>query len=118
LEIRNDARETQTVRLHWIATVPEVRRDFTLSIQSDLFSEVLAVGPAGTTFDRVVTVPPGRHRVRFSCDAPVQPVWQEASKHGIVFRLTNFHCEDVLSEADEMRLCEETARLPSRRRSW
>jgi phosphoglycerol transferase len=116
MEIRNDAREAQTVRLRWVVIVPEVHRDFTLTIQSDLFSETLAVGPAGTTFDRVVTVPPGRHRVRMSCDAPVQPAWQEPSKHGIVFRVTHFQCQDVLSEADEMRYCEETARLRAARR--
>jgi phosphoglycerol transferase len=109
--VDNSAREPQTVRLRWTAAVPESRSDCTLAIHSDLFSETLNVGRVPAPFERIVVVPPGRHRVRFDCDGPVQPLWQAPEKRGIVFRISHFHCEDVLSTADEMRLCEVTARL-------
>ena len=107
----NGSRESQTVRLRFTVAVPEVARAVALTIRSDLFSETLTVDPTPVPFERTIEVPPGRHRVEFSCAAPVQPVWQEPAKRGIVFRIGAFHCEDVLNENDSQRLCEETAHM-------
>ena len=109
--LENGSRKAQTVRLRWTVAVPEVRREHALTIRCDLFTETLKVSPKPIQFERTVVVPPGRHRVHLECDAPVQPVWQEPEKRGIVFRISHFHCEDILSPDDAMRLCEETARL-------
>lgn len=109
--LENDSREAQTIRLRFTVAVPESRREHTLRIQSELFSETLGVGVTPTQFERSIAVPPGRHRVHFDCDGPVQPIWQEPGKSGIVFRINHFHCEDVLDERDMLRQCEETSRL-------
>lgn len=114
LILENGAREPQTVCLRCTIDVPETRGEHTLRLQSDLFASSLCVGRTPMQLEQVVVVPPGRHRVRFECGAPNQPVWQEPEKRGIVFRITHFHCEAVLSEADEQRLCEETLRLMRR----
>jgi phosphoglycerol transferase len=107
----NSAREAQTVRLRYTVGIPESRRDYALNMHSDLCSATLNVGRISKQFQQIVVVPPGRHRVRFECDAPIQPIWQEPEKRGIVFRISHFCCEDVLSPADAMRRCEESARL-------
>jgi phosphoglycerol transferase len=115
-EVRNDSRWQQTVRLRWYVEVPAFpNREFALRIQSDILNETLPVGLTPRYFERTIAVPPGRHRVRITCDAPIQPHWQEPLKPGIVFRLSHFHCEDVLSAADELRLCEESARIRRQR---
>ncbi len=112
--LENGSKESQTVQLRCSIAVPEARREYELIVQSDLFNETLKVSPTPTPIERTIVVPPGRHWVQINCDAPVQPPWQEPTKHGIVFCITHFCCEDVLSAEDELRLCEETARLRTR----
>jgi phosphoglycerol transferase len=112
--LENGSREAQSVRLRWSVAVPETRKDCALTIQSELFAETLSVGRSARQFERIVVVPPGRHRVHFDCDGPVQPIWQAPGKRGIVFRISHFCCEEVMNADEAMRQCDATARLRQR----
>jgi phosphoglycerol transferase len=67
-----------------------------LELQGDLWSERVALS-GSVAFDRVIDVPPGRHRIQFACDgrkadAPTDP-------RTMVWRIEDFVFEEVTSSS-------------------
>ncbi len=67
-----------------------------LRIDSSLFSDNLKVNSEGVEYKRVVRVPPGRHAIRFSSDAP--RVKAPSDKRVLVFRFINFKPSDTYDQ--------------------
>ncbi len=60
-------------------------------IQGPGFHESITIDSAGTDFKKAITVPPGRHKVRFTSTA--QRVYAPGDPRTLVFRLNNFQIE-------------------------
>jgi hypothetical protein len=64
-----------------------------LSLDGPSFSEKLKINMNPTAYSRTITLPPGRHVIRFACDAkPVHAPWDNRS---LVFRVLNFSLQAV-----------------------
>jgi len=64
-----------------------------LSLDGTLISETLKINMKPTAYVKTVTVPPGRHVIRFACDAKrVHAPWDSRS---LVFRVINFSLEEM-----------------------
>jgi phosphoglycerol transferase len=64
-----------------------------LSLDGDLISEKLKINMKPTAYSRTITLPPGRHVIHFSCDA--KQVYAPSDKRSLVFKVLNFHLEEV-----------------------
>ncbi len=85
MEIVNNSAQTRQVTLEMLIAAG---RDATLRIESPLFSDSLRINFAGVPYSRALTIPPGRHTIRFFCDAP--RILAPLDSRIIVFRLQNF----------------------------
>jgi phosphoglycerol transferase len=64
-----------------------------LSLDGDLISEKLKINMKPTTYSRTFTLPPGRHIIRFTCDAQrVHAPWDNRS---LVFKVMNFSLQEM-----------------------
>jgi len=83
----NRAPRTRRVTVETSFTSPHAG---TLRVESPLLSEQVRVGPAGRTVSiaRALSIPPGEHRLRFTCDAP--RVLAAGDRRHLVFRVNNF----------------------------
>jgi hypothetical protein len=59
-----------------------------LSLESDLFTTQLQVNGKGTPFHKEITVPPGKHLIKFGCDA--RRVEAPQDPRIMIFRVNNF----------------------------
>jgi phosphoglycerol transferase len=64
-----------------------------LRLESALLSERLLIGPAPRPVSKTITIPPGRHTIRFHCDAP--RVLASGDRRHLVFRVNNFRMESA-----------------------
>jgi len=60
----------------------------TLRIGSDIISDTLKIATEPAQWSRTVVVPPGKHVIKFTCDAP--PAHYPPDPRVFVFRITNF----------------------------
>jgi phosphoglycerol transferase len=60
----------------------------TLRIGSDFISDTLKIATEPAQWSRTVVVPPGKHVIKFTCDAP--PAYYPPDPRVFVFRITNF----------------------------
>jgi|GEM_PF-203185 len=65
----------------------------TLRIESRLFSEQLKINAAGQSFSRLITLPPGELKVRFSSDA--KPVFATEDAPRMMLRVMNFRVREI-----------------------
>jgi phosphoglycerol transferase len=59
-----------------------------LHISSEYFDEQLSINPASTSFTRTIAIQPGRHAVKFDCDA--LQILSPNDLRELVFRIQNF----------------------------
>ena len=64
-----------------------------LTIESNLVNESLEINNSGYSYEKEITVPPGSHAIKFSCDAkridaPTDPRY-------LVFRIANFQMVEI-----------------------
>jgi len=59
-----------------------------LKLESDLFTDTIRVNSSGTDYSKEITVTPGKHIIKFSCDA--QRVDAPGDPRYLVFRVINF----------------------------
>lgn len=85
LEIVNGARQARRVKLEMTLAAG---RDANLKITSGLFSEQLRINLAGVDLKKDLVIPPGRHMIKFYCDAP--RVLAPLDSRVIVFRVQNY----------------------------
>jgi phosphoglycerol transferase len=64
-----------------------------LSLDGDLISEKLKINLKPTAYSRTIALPPGRHTIRFTCDAKrVHAPWDNRS---LVFKVINFSLQEL-----------------------
>jgi phosphoglycerol transferase len=68
-------------------------RSAQLRLEGPLLSEHLPIGPAPRPVSKTITIPPGRHTIRFHCDAP--RVLASGDRRHLVFRVNNFRMESA-----------------------
>jgi phosphoglycerol transferase len=90
MEIVNNSRAARQVKMEMRLAAG---RDANLRIESQLINESLKISYAGIPFNRTLTIPPGRHTIRFYCDAPriIAPL----DPRILVFRLENFSLQTI-----------------------
>jgi len=91
LMIGNDAQVAQSVAVHFKAFAADPPA--TLTIDSDLATQALRLDEAGVPFTRTVSVPPGRHRIRFRCDSAPERPFADARK--LVWRVEGFGLDEA-----------------------
>ena len=64
-----------------------------LSLDGPLVSEKLKINMQPTSYSKTITVPPGRHIVRFACDA--KPVHAPTDSRTLVFKVMNFSLQEM-----------------------
>jgi hypothetical protein len=82
-----------------------------LQIEGDLLSADLTVSSAGTSFSRTLTVPPGQHKIKFTCSA--RRLESPGDTRMLVFRIINFSLEEVDGPGFDTRTA---ARSPEKER--
>jgi hypothetical protein len=87
LENDTAVERTIAIRLTFVAAQPPAR----LVIAGDLLSATVELGTTGTGFERLVTVPPGHHLIRFQCDG--RPADAPRDPRVLVWRVENFALE-------------------------
>lgn len=90
MEIVNNSRRAKQIRLDMMLAAG---RDAHLQIESALFSERLPITFAGVHLSRTLIIAPGRHLIRFACDAP--RVISPLDPRILVFRLQNFKITEL-----------------------
>ncbi len=86
LEITNPSDEPRSITLHaHILTALEERSH--LHIHSALFAEDVEINKVGTPWEHEILLPPGTHRLEFTCDGPCA----FDDKGALSFRLLNFY---------------------------
>ena len=100
LTIENDQPTSRSVRLQG-ALATASGRPADLRIDGDLLHETLAVAPPRTALVRRLTVPPGRHDLRFTSDAT--PITHEADPRTLVFRLEGLQLHEPEQQQQELR---------------
>lgn len=69
----------------------------TLRLTGDLFTDTIRVNSAGTGYSKEMTVTPGKHIIKFSCDA--KPVDAPGDPRVLIFRVINFKViKDITEE--------------------
>lgn len=64
-----------------------------LSLDGDLISEKLKINVRPTAYSKIITIPPGRHSIRFTCDA--KRVDAPLDKRSLVFKVINFSVQEL-----------------------
>ena len=64
-----------------------------LDISSVFFNEHLSINPGGTSFIKTIAVPPGRHAVKFDCDA--LQILSPNDLRELIFRVHNFRLREI-----------------------
>ena len=64
-----------------------------LTIESSLVNENLEINNSGYRYEREITVPPGSHAIRFSCDA--ERVDAPTDPRYLVFRIDDFQMVEI-----------------------
>jgi phosphoglycerol transferase len=92
LVINNSLKEDRKLKLEMgLATGYEELAN--LSLDGDLMSEKLKINVRPTPFSKTITIPPGRHSIRFTCDA--KRVDAPLDKRSLVFKVINFSAEEI-----------------------
>ncbi|MGE0131035.1 MAG: hypothetical protein AB7U82_23400 [Blastocatellales bacterium] len=64
-----------------------------LRIESPLFSDRMRISPTNEPFSKRFSIPPGKHSIRFTCEAP--PVRPLPDTRLLCFRINNFKMKEV-----------------------
>jgi phosphoglycerol transferase len=64
-----------------------------LSLDGDLISEQLKINLKPTDYSKIISIPPGRHVIRFKCDAKL--VYAPADGRPLVFKVNNFRLQEL-----------------------
>jgi phosphoglycerol transferase len=64
-----------------------------LHISSVFFNEQLSINPGGTSFSKTIAIPPGRHAVKFDCDA--LQILSPNDLRELIFRVHNFRLREI-----------------------
>jgi hypothetical protein len=64
-----------------------------LTIESSLVNENLQINNSGYRYEKEITVPPGSHAIKFSCDA--ERVESTLDPRYLVFRIDNFEMVEI-----------------------
>jgi phosphoglycerol transferase len=64
-----------------------------LSLDGDLISEKLKINSRPTAYSKTITIPPGHHSIRFTCDAKRADA--PLDKRSLVFKVIDFRVEEL-----------------------
>jgi phosphoglycerol transferase len=92
--LHNGLAMPRAIRLRFAVDIPWQEQDVRMRIAGPLFAEELSVGKEVKTIERVLTIPPGRHRFVINCDGVRQPL-PAFPGHRIVFRIMRWSAEDL-----------------------
>jgi phosphoglycerol transferase len=90
LYLVNNSRQAKRVSVEMSFTAGGAAR---LHISSPFFTEQLSISQARTNFLRTITIPPGRHAVRFDCDG--RQVLAPNDFRVLIFRVENFKLREI-----------------------
>ncbi|MDD4924764.1 MAG: hypothetical protein PHF74_08080 [Dehalococcoidales bacterium] len=92
LVLNNTSKKNRKVKISaiFITGYPEMSN---LCIESTLVTENLTVNNAGYIYNKEITIPPGRHEIKFSCDA--RKIEAPNDPRYLVFNITNFQIAEV-----------------------
>ncbi|MDQ2921683.1 MAG: hypothetical protein M3R52_08775 [Acidobacteriota bacterium] len=93
LVISNSLNEDRKLKLE-MALVTGYEELANLSLDGPLISETLKINMKPTNYSKTITVPPGRHVIRFSCDA--KRVITPLDSRSLVFKVINFRLEEMI----------------------
>jgi phosphoglycerol transferase len=92
LVINNGLKKARTIKVDMgLATGYEELANLTLD--GDLVWEKLQINSKPTAYSKTLTIPPGRHSIRFTCDA--KRVDAPLDKRSLVFKVMNFRLQEV-----------------------
>lgn len=92
LVLNNALNEERKIKLEMgLATGHEEPANLTLAGPS--IWEKLRVNMKPTVYSKTITVPPGRHVIRFTCDA--KPIHAPSDKRSLVFKVMNFSLHEM-----------------------
>jgi phosphoglycerol transferase len=92
LVINNALNQERRIRLEMgLATGYEEPANLTLS--GDLISEQLKINIKPTVYSKILTLPPGRHTLRFACDAKL--LYAPSDGRSLVFKVMNFSLQEM-----------------------
>jgi len=92
LIINNTLSEERKFKLEMgLATGYEVLAN--LSLDGPSISEKLKINANATAYAKTITVPPGRHVIRFACDA--KAVHTPLDSRSLVFKVINFSLQEM-----------------------
>ena len=94
LVLHNALDTPRTVRLRFTIDIPWQAQEVRMRISGALFSEEFQVGKDGREVEKVLSIPPGRHRLVFQCDGPRLPL-PAFPGHSIVFRVMRWSVADL-----------------------
>jgi phosphoglycerol transferase len=70
----------------------EAPTEGTMRVESDVISETFKVAPDPAPWNKTIVIPPGKHVIKFTCDAP--PMNTPPGSRVLVFRVNNFKLTD------------------------
>lgn len=92
LVIDNTVNQERRVRLEMgLATGYEEAAN--LSLSGDLISEQLKINLKPTVYSKMITLPPGRHVIRFACNAKL--LYAPSDGRSLVFKVMNFSLQEM-----------------------
>lgn len=92
LVVTNTLNQERRVRLEMgLATGYEEAAN--LSLSGDLISEQLKINLQPTVYSKMLTLPPGRHVIRFACDAKL--IYAPSDGRSLVFKVVNFSLQEM-----------------------
>lgn len=94
LVLQNGLATPRNVRLRFTLDIPWQEQPVRMRVAGSLFNEELLVGKDFRSFEKVLTLPPGRHRLTIHCDGPRQPLPAFPGQF-IAFRIARYSVEDV-----------------------
>lgn len=92
LVLNNTLNYDRRVRME-VALASGYEETSNLSLEGELFSEHLKINLKPTPYSKMITLPPGRHVIKFTSDAKL--VYAPADGRPLVFKVINFNLQEL-----------------------